>query len=248
MGATLVRLAQSDPELTLAGVVEPSKKLQDLENLGCPFGKSLGEVLTKVKGAVVIDFTSPEASLTTARLAAETGTAAVIGTTGFTPEQLAELRAAALKAPLFWAPNMSVGINTLLAVLPELVKKLGPAYDVEIMEIHHNKKKDAPSGTALKLGECLAEAKGWELRDKACCCREGIIGERPREEIGLQTLRGGDVVGDHTVYFFGPGERIEVTHRLHSRDTLALGALRAAKWLKDQMPGKLYSMADMLLA
>ncbi|MEG6549488.1 4-hydroxy-tetrahydrodipicolinate reductase [Desulfocurvibacter africanus] len=247
MGATLVRLAQSDSELALAGVVVPSSRVQGLESLGCPFGKSLGEVLKTVKGAVVIDFTSPEASLDTVRLAAETGMAAVIGTTGFTPEQLDELRAAARQAPLFWASNMSVGINTLLAVLPELVKKLGPAYDLEIMEIHHNRKKDAPSGTALKLGECLAEARGWELREKACCCREGIIGERPREEIGLQTLRGGDVVGDHTIYFFGPGERIEVTHRAHSRDTLALGALRAAKWLHSQKPGKLYSMADMLM-
>ena len=246
MGATLVRLTQADPELALAGVVAPSGRAQGLEVLGCPFGKSLGEVLKTVRGAVVIDFTSPEASLTTAKLAAESGTAAVIGTTGFTPEQQDVLRAAAQKIPLFWAQNMSVGINTLLAVLPELVRKLGPAYDLEIMEIHHNKKKDAPSGTALKLGECLAEARGCELRDKACCCREGIIGERPREEIGLQTLRGGDVVGDHTIYFLGPGERIEVTHRAHSRETFAQGALRAAKWLWTQKPGKLYTMADML--
>lgn len=248
MGTTLVRLAQADPELSLAGVVEPSSRTQGLENLDCPFGKSLAEVWPQAKNALVIDFTTPEASLATARLAVQTGEAAVIGTTGFTPEQLDELRTLAEQAPLFWAPNMSVGINVLLAVLPELVKKLGPDYDLEIMEIHHNKKKDAPSGTALKLAECLAEAKGWDLREKGRYCREGIIGERPRDELGVQTLRGGDVVGDHTVYFFGPNERIEVTHRAHSRDTLAQGALRAAKWLKGRKPEKLYAMADMLMS
>lgn len=248
MGATLVRLVQADTELALAGVVEPSPRAQGLEGLGCPFGGSLAEVWPKVKGAVVIDFTTPEASLATARLAGETGSPAVIGTTGFTPAQLDELRASAKQVPLFWAPNMSVGVNVLLAVLPELVRKLGPAYDLEVMEIHHNKKKDAPSGTALKLAECLAGARGWDLVEKGRFCREGIIGERPRDELGVQTLRGGDVVGDHTIYFFGPGERIEVTHRAHSRETFAQGALRAAKWLAGQKPGTLYSMADMLMS
>jgi len=248
MGSTLVRLAQADPELVLAGVVEPSPKARELKALGCPFGGSLAEVLEQAQDAVVIDFTAPEVSLATARLAAEAGAAAVIGTTGLAPEQQDELRAAAAKAPLFWAPNMSVGVNVLLEVLPELVRKLGAAYDMEIMEIHHNKKKDAPSGTALKLAECLAEAKGWNLHEKACYCREGIIGERPREELGVQTLRGGDVVGDHTVYFFGPGERIEITHRAHSRETFAQGALRAAKWLRGRKPGRLYAMADMFTA
>ena len=119
-------------------------------------------------------------------------------------------------------------------------------YDVEMMEIHHNRKKDAPSGTALRLAECLAEAKDWSLAESACYHREGIIGERPAKEIGIQTLRGGDVVGVHTVYFMGPGERIEVTHQAHSRENFANGALRAIRWMHGRAPGKLYSMQDIL--
>ena len=141
---------------------------------------------------------------------------------------------------------MSVGINVLLQVLPQLTRLLGPAYDLEIAEVHHRLKKDAPSGTAIRLGQCLAQARGQEYEDVARCCREGIVGERIDEEIGVQTLRGGDVVGDHTVFYFGPGERIEVTHRAHSRETFAQGALRAAAWLASQPAGKIYAMEDML--
>ena len=127
-----------------------------------------------------------------------------------------------------------------------VARMLGEQHDVEMVELHHSRKKDSPSGTALKLAECLAEAKGWNLPEVACYHREGIIGERPHKEIGLQTLRGGDVVGGHTVYFMGPGERIEVTHQAHSRENFAGGALRAARWLAGQKPGKLYSMRDVL--
>ena len=141
---------------------------------------------------------------------------------------------------------MSLGINVLLRVLPDLVRLLGDDYDLEIMEIHHNRKKDSPSGTALRLAECLAEAKDWDLEDTACYHREGIIGERPKKEIGLQTLRGGDVVGVHTVYCLGPGERIEINHQAHSRENFAQGALRAAARLREQNPGKLYSMVELL--
>ena len=123
---------------------------------------------------------------------------------------------------------------------------LGPDYDLELVEMHHNRKKDAPSGTALRLAECLAEAREWKLKDVSCCCREGIVGERPKAQIGIQTVRGGDVVGVHTVYFISNGERIEVTHHAHSRTNFAQGALRAARWLQDRKPGKLYSMADIL--
>jgi 4-hydroxy-tetrahydrodipicolinate reductase len=114
------------------------------------------------------------------------------------------------------------------------------------VELHHNKKKDAPSGTAIRLAQCLAEAREWDFEEVKNCCREGIIGERPKKEIGVQTVRGGDVAGVHTVYFMGPGERIEITHHAHSRDTFAQGALRAAKWIGDQLPTRLYSMGDML--
>lgn len=211
---------------------------------GCVASDCLEELLPQVPGAVIIDFTSPESSVAMAKIAAKYGNPAVIGTTGLDAEQQAELAVSAKDVQLFWAPNMSVGVNVLLKVLPALVEALGESYDMEMVETHHKMKKDSPSGTALKLAECLAEARGWKYDDVKKHCRDGIIGERPHNEIGVQTLRGGDVVGDHTMYFFGPGERIEVTHRAHSRETFAAGALRAAKWLAQQKPGELYSMAD----
>lgn len=246
MGSTLIRLAQEDPELTLAGVVEQQGLEEGLESLGCLVNTSLEEILAKISDAVVIDFTHPEVSVATAQAAARTGHRAVIGTTGLTSDQTLQLQEAAGRAPILWAPNMSVGVNVLLQILPQLVAKLGPAYDLEMVELHHKAKKDAPSGTAVKLAQCLAQARGWDFDKAKRYCRDGIIGARPAEEIGVQTIRGGDVVGDHTIYFLGPGERIELTHRAHSRETFAQGALRAAKWLAGQKPGKLYAMADML--
>ncbi|MBT8763939.1 4-hydroxy-tetrahydrodipicolinate reductase [Desulfohalobiaceae bacterium Ax17] len=247
MGATIASLAQEDNDFCLMGVVEKSGYEDELEYLDCPVVTDLGELLPKFPQAVVIDFTIPEVSLNTAKKCREFNTAAVIGTTGFTPQQLRELHRIAQSTRLLWAPNMSVGINVLLKILPELVRLLGEKYDLEISEIHHKYKKDAPSGTALKLAQVLAQARDLKLDDVGKFCREGIIGERTKDEIGVQTLRGGDVVGDHTVYFLGPGERIEVTHRAHSRETFAQGALRAAEWLAKQSSGKLYSMADVLI-
>lgn len=246
MGSTLIRLAQEDPELTLAGVVERQGLEGGLEFLGCPVDTSLEQILDKISDAVVIDFTQPEVSVATAQAVARTGHRAVIGTTGLTSEQTLQLKEAAGRAPILWAPNMSVGVNVLLQILPQLVAKLGPAYDLEMVELHHKAKKDAPSGTAVKLAQCLAQARGWDFDKAKRYCRDGIIGARPAEEIGVQAIRGGDVVGDHTIYFLGPGERIELTHRAHSRETFAQGALRAAKWLAGQKPGKLYAIADML--
>jgi len=246
MGHTICTLAKADPELSLDGVVERAGCEGGLETWGAVCGADLGPVLDQNPGAVVIDFTSPEASLAAARICAAKGGRIVIGTTGLNPEQRDELAALAARTPAFWAPNMSVGVNVLLKVLPDLVRKLGPAYDLEMVELHHNKKKDAPSGTALKLAECLAQARDWDLQAVGKYCREGIIGARPKEEIGVQTIRGGDVVGVHTVFMLGPGERIEVTHQAHSRETFATGALRAAKWLAGQQPGRLYTMNDML--
>lgn len=246
MGSTIARLVREDPSLHLAAVVERPGCTEGLDALGCAVTDGLAAVLPSHPGAVVVDFTAPEASLAHARAAAATGTPVVIGTTGLTRPQLTELEALAQQTPLFWSPNMSIGINALCRVLPILERILGPAYDLEIVETHHKAKKDAPSGTALKLAQVLADSRGQDLEAVGTFCRHGIIGARSPEEIGIQTLRGGDVVGDHTVFFFGPGERIEVTHRAHSRDNFARGALRAAVWLAGQKPGRLYSMADLL--
>ncbi|MGE4536767.1 MAG: 4-hydroxy-tetrahydrodipicolinate reductase [Desulfovibrio sp.] len=247
MGATLARLAKADPEnYHLAGALERSGCTDGLAGLECAVGDDLATVLAKCPGAVVIDFTAPQASVASAEIAARAGNPMVVGTTGLSPEQTAALARSAEKTPIFFAPNMSVGLNVLLTVLPDLVRKLGPAYNLEVMEIHHNKKADAPSGTAIKLGQCLAAARGQEYDAVKRHTRDGIIGPRTQDEIGVAALRGGDVVGDHTVYFFGPGERIEVTHRVGNRETFAQGALRAAAWVRRQKPGKLYAMADML--
>lgn len=246
MGQTLAGLATNDPSYRLAGVVERPQNAASLDRYDCVKGTEMENVFAKCPGAVIIDFTAPETSLKVANLAARMGNPAVIGTTGFNADQMKELEAAAKQGPLFWAPNMSVGVNSLLQVLPKLVEALGPGYDLEIMEIHHNKKADSPSGTALKLGQAIAAARGEKIDDVKVCSRDGIIGARTQKEIGIVAVRGGDVVGDHTVYFLGQGERIEVTHRAHSRETFAHGAMRAALWMKDQKGGKLLTMSDML--
>ncbi len=247
MGSTLIRLAKTDPAFRLAALMErPELTGQLLQAEGCLTGSDLDQILPQVKGAVIIDFTSPEGSLATAAAAVRHGNTQVIGTTGFTPTQKAELEALAAQTPIFWAPNMSVGVNVLLKILPLAARLLGDQYDMELLEIHHNKKKDAPSGTALRLAETMAEARGWDLPGVACYHREGITGERPQKQLGMQTLRGGDVTGIHTAYFFGPGERIEITHQAHSRDNFAQGALQAAKWLSVQKAGQLWGMQDML--
>ena len=244
MGSTLARMVRESPDLHLAGVVEREEKAAELSSLGCPVATDVAVLLNAASAPVIIDFTAPAASLATARAAAAANARHVIGTTGLSAAEKEELEKLAGQIPIFWSPNMSVGVNVLLKVLPELTRLLGTDYDIEMSEIHHNKKKDAPSGTALRLAECLAEAREWNLDETACYCRHGIIGERPKEEIGIQALRGGDVVGVHTVYYFGPGERIEVTHQAHSRENFANGALRAVRWLHAQKPGKLYSMQD----
>lgn len=244
MGGTLVRLAQQDADLTLKAVIARPDRLSELENLDCLVSADLDEVLPQSPRAVVVEFTSPESTVEHVSICKRHGNPLVIGTTGLKPGQLSILEEAATQVPILLAPNMSVGVNVLLKVLPMLVQMLGPEYDMEMLEIHHNRKKDAPSGTALKLAQCMAEARGWVYDEVKKHSRDGIIGERGETELGVMALRGGDVVGDHTAYFFGPGERIEVTHQAHSRDTFAQGALRAAKWLAKQEPGKLYGIGD----
>lgn len=247
MGQAIRAAAGQYPDISLAGQVEsPDRLAADQTKFDVPTAASLAEVLQQSGRAVIIDFTTPTVSLDTARTAAKFGCPVVCGTTGLNDEQKDELAKLAQNIPYLLAPNMSVGINVLLMVLPQLVRALGPAYNLEIVEIHHNRKKDAPSGTALKLAECLAEARQVELEEVAAYCRHGLIGERTSAEIGLQTVRGGDVVGVHTVYMLGPGERLEITHQAHSRDTFAQGALRAAVWLNGQQPERLYSMRDVL--
>ena len=257
MGSTLVRLVRAAEDLQLKAMLEHGDRLHELGNLNanlnanlddCLRGQNLAEILPLCPRAVLVDFTSPQASLATARAAAGSGNPVVIGTTGFTPEQRAELEELAEHSPLFWSPNMSVGVNVMLRLLPELARMLGEDYDMDIVELHHNAKKDAPSGTALRLGEALAGARGWTLPESACYHREGLVGARPRKEIGIQTVRGGDIVGVHTVYFMGAGERLEFTHQAHSRENFAQGALRAARWLAGQKPGRLYDMQDVLRA
>ncbi|MFV0420786.1 4-hydroxy-tetrahydrodipicolinate reductase [Oleidesulfovibrio sp.] len=246
MGATIAGLVRADEDCELVAVVERKGHCEGLAHWNCKVADSLDAVLPEFPGAVVIDFTAPEASVANAAACAKHGNGIIIGTTGLTEEQKAELAKSAEKAPVFWAPNMSLGVNVLLKILPQLVTLLGEQYDLEMVELHHNKKKDSPSGTALRLAECLAEARKWDLGEVANYHREGIIGERPQKEIGIQTIRGGDVVGVHTVYAMGPGERIEITHQAHSREMFASGAIRAAKWITGCEPGKLYTMSDML--
>ncbi|MFI3272400.1 MAG: 4-hydroxy-tetrahydrodipicolinate reductase [Pseudomonadota bacterium] len=246
MGTTIAHLVEEAADLTLAAVHTVAEQEAKLAMYDCFGGSDVAAVFASVQNAVIIDFTAPDASVNHAHLAAQYGHALVIGTTGFSDEQKAELEEIAKTTPLFWSPNMSVGVNVLLKVLPELVRLLGEDYDLEMVELHHNKKKDSPSGTALRLAECLAEARDWSLPEVACYHREGIIGERPKKEIGVQTIRGGDVVGVHTVFCMGPGERIEVTHQAHSRENFANGAIRAAKWLAKKEPHHLYSMLDIL--
>jgi 4-hydroxy-tetrahydrodipicolinate reductase len=169
----------------------------------------------------------------------------VIGTTGFHAAELEELKALARQIPCVLSPNMSVGVNLLYKVISEMARTLGDDYDIEVIEAHHRLKKDAPSGTALKIAEVLAGALNRDLNQVGVYARKGLIGERKKQEIGIQTIRAGDIVGDHTVLFGGMGERIEVTHRASSRDTFARGALRAARWIARKPPG-LYDMMDVL--
>lgn len=246
MGSTLTRLVQESDRFTLAGVVERAEYSAGLENLRCPVVHELAELLPDAREAVVIDFTAPEVSLGTARAATQTGNAVVIGTTGLNGTQIAELENLAHDGRVFWSPNMSVGVYALTRILPELSRILGEDYDMEITEIHHHHKKDAPSGTAVKLAQVLAASRGWDMADVGNYGRHGLPGARPARELGVHALRGGDVVGDHTVYFFGPGERVEVTHRAQSRENFARGALRAAAWLAGQKPGALYGMDHLL--
>lgn len=193
----------------------------------------------------VLDFTTPAASLEHAAIAADTGKILIIGTTGLNDEHMAEIKKYAGKTVIVAAPNMSVGVNLLFALVEKAAAVLNETYDAEIVEMHHRNKVDAPSGTALGLGRAVAAGRKVNLNEKACYERYGNIGARPAGEIGFATLRGGDVVGDHTVVFAADGERIELTHKASSREVFANGAVRAALWAKGK-PAGLYTMRNVL--
>ena len=252
MGSTVVRLIQESAGVKLVGAVEWSGSPQIGKDAGEVAG--VGKVGVRItphlapllQGAiVVIDFTTPDATLEHLRIAARKGAPIVIGTTGFNPKQLAEIKRLSHRTRVLMSPNMSVGVNLLLSLLGRVAQTLGEDYDVEIIEAHHRFKKDAPSGTALALGRAVAQALKRDLNRVGVCGRKGVIGERGKKEIGLMSVRAGDIIGEHTVIFGGLGERVEFIHRAHSRDTFARGAIRAAQWLVKQKKG-LYSMQDVL--
>ncbi len=205
-----------------------------------------GDIASGVEIAdVVIEFSAPTVSPQVAELCAKSGKALVIGTTGHDAHQRAVISETAKQIPIVFAPNFSIGVNTLFWLVRRATEILGEGFDLEVVETHHNKKKDSPSGTARRLAEILCEVRQLEYAAHMRHGREGLVGERSKVEIGMHALRGGDVVGEHTVYYLGQGERLELTHRASSRDTFALGALRSAHWALSQPPG-LYSMEDVL--
>jgi 4-hydroxy-tetrahydrodipicolinate reductase len=252
MGSRIVALARETPEVRVVAALEaPGHRA-----LGSDAGEAAGVARAGVAitsdaaaaltaGRVLVEFSAPEATLEHLRLAAAAGARAVIGTTGFSAAQREEIAALGRRAPIMLAPNMSVAVTLAFKLLPLMARALGDDYDVEITEIHHRFKKDAPSGTAAHMAEVIAEALGRDLGKVGVYGRHGMPGERTPKEIGVMSLRSGDVVGEHTVSFGALGERLELTHRAHSRDTFARGALRAARWIVGQ-PAGLYSMADVL--
>ncbi|MFA5857583.1 MAG: 4-hydroxy-tetrahydrodipicolinate reductase [Elusimicrobiota bacterium] len=245
MGTRILALAVADKEFTIVGAVEASASpavgntvigtaVKITDNIDAAFAKS----------GVVIDFSSPTASVEHAETAMKLGKPIVIGTTGLNPDQLLAVKTASAKIAVVHAPNMSIGVNILFKTIREVAQKL-EGYDVEIIEAHHNQKKDAPSGTAARFAEIIADTLNRDLKADAVYGREGLVGARKKTEIGVHAVRGGDIVGDHTIMFVGAGERVEITHRAHSRNAFASGAVYAAKWLTSK-PAGLYDMQDVL--
>jgi 4-hydroxy-tetrahydrodipicolinate reductase len=251
MGRMLIEAIARAPDAELAGALDvagsPAIGTDAAAFLGQPAEVAIeSDLAAGLAGArCLIDFTRPEGTLRHLAYCAEHGIAMVIGTTGFDDAGKAAIRAAAEKTAIVFAPNMSVGVNVTLKLLEMAAKSFAEGYDIEIIEAHHRHKVDAPSGTALKMGEVIADALGRDLKQCAVYGREGVTGERDPSTIGFATIRGGDIVGDHTVLFAGDGERIEISHKSSSRVTYAHGALRAARFLADKQTG-LYDMQDVL--
>ncbi len=252
MGGRLIQAVMETDGLELSGAVErpghphigtDAGLLVAVGKLGVPITDDLAETMKNAD--ILIDFTFPDVTLKNLEICASLGKMVVSGSTGFTPEQNEQVRKYAKQIPVVLAPNMSVGVNACFKLLKEAANILGDDFDVEVVELHHNQKKDSPSGTAVRMGEVVAETLGRDYNQVANYHREGMCGQRSKEEIGMQTIRGGDIVGEHTVYFIGMGERIEISHRAMSRDMFARGATRACQWLQDKKSG-LYDMQDVL--
>jgi len=250
MGRMLIEAVQQADDCTLSAALDlpgsPALGLDASGFMGQASGVAIASDLDAMAGSqYLIDFTRPEGTMEHLRACVRHGVKLIIGTTGFTDEQKAEIAEAAKSISIMMAPNMSVGVNVTLKLLEMAAKALNTGYDIEIVEAHHRHKVDAPSGTALKMGEVIADALGRDLKDCAVYERYGHTGERDPGTIGFATVRGGDVVGDHTVMFLGTGDRIEITHKSSSRATYAQGSLRAARFLADKPTG-LYDMFDVL--
>lgn len=252
MGSRIIALSKDYPEIKLVGAVES----KDNPRLGNDAGvvAGIGELGIKIvddiekvidNTDIAVNFTNPEATIEHLKIVKKHKKSIVIGTTGFDNEQISLVQKASKEIPIVLSPNMSIGVNLLFKILKDVARVLGDDYDVEIIEAHHRMKKDAPSGTAIKMAKVIAEALGRNFDEVAVYARKGIIGERTKKEIGIQTVRAGDIVGEHTVIFGGLGERIEITHKASSRDTFARGALKAALWLYGK-PAGLYDMGDVL--
>ena len=251
MGRMLVEAVLASPDCTLTGALDVPGSAALGQDAGAFLGRHSGvsitaDLATGLAGAqVLIDFTRPEGTLAHLATCRPLGVRAVIGTTGFTPAQRALVAGFASTLALVLAPNMSVGVNVMLRLLEQAAQALGPDYDIEVIEAHHRHKVDAPSGTALAMGEALARGRGVDLAGHGVFTRHGHTGERRAGDIGFATVRGGDIVGEHTVLFAGTGERIEISHKSSSRANYAEGSLRAARFLVGRAPG-LYGMQDVL--
>ncbi len=251
MGQMLVDAVRATDDCRLAGALDRADSPAIGQDAGAFGGHATGVLITAdlsaglSKSKFLIDFTRPEGTMAHLAACRSLGVAMVIGTTGFSEVQKAEIAAAAKDIPIMLAPNMSVGVNVTLKLLELAAKAMATGYDIEIIEAHHRHKVDAPSGTALKMGEVIAQAQGRSLADCAVYTREGITGERDPSSIGFATIRGGDIVGDHTVLFAGTGERIEISHKSSSRATYAQGSLRAVRFLAAKQNG-MFDMFDVL--
>lgn len=251
MGHMLIEAIRGSDDCRLAGALDVAASPAIGNDAAAFLGHASGVPVTADLAAglqhadVLIDFTRPEGTLAHLKACRERGVAAVIGTTGFSDAQKREIEDAARDIAIVMAPNMSVGVNVTLKLLDMAARALATGYDIEVIEAHHRHKVDAPSGTALKMGEVLANALGRDLKDCAVYAREGVTGERDPSSIGFATVRGGDIVGDHTVLFAGTGERIEITHKASSRATYAQGSLRAVRFLAGRDKG-LFDMFDVL--
>lgn len=251
MGRMLVEAIQNSGDCVLTAALDlpgsPALGMDAAAFLGQTSGAVIESDLKSAlsKADFLIDFTRPEGTLVHLAVCAELGVKAVIGTTGFSEEEKTQIAAFAQQTAIMLAPNMSVGVNVTLKLLEMAAKALDTGYDIEIVEAHHKHKVDAPSGTALKMGEVIAQAQGTQLQDRAVYERFGHTGERKENTIGFATVRGGDIVGDHTVLFAGTGERIEITHKSSSRSTYAQGSLRAVRFLASQTTGQ-FDMFDVL--